>query len=143
MSALRYQGDIEDYMTQQTYYNTKLGLKSLAKVGQITIDLLSWFKDRCSMKLGRTYDEEDYEEAIMVVSLHHKEWQREIEHKKKLDKARSKKDKGKGKDSSKPKSSNHKGDRKKHHDKRQKKTQFCDTSKSKDKDELKRIHHNK
>jgi hypothetical protein len=26
------------------------------------------------MKRGRTYDEEDYEEAIMVVGLHHEEW---------------------------------------------------------------------
>jgi predicted nucleic acid-binding Zn ribbon protein len=69
------------------------------------------------MKLGKTYDEEDYEEAIMVVGLHHKEWQREIEHEKKLDKAWSKKDKDKGKDSSKPESLNHKGNRKKPYDK--------------------------
>jgi hypothetical protein len=61
--------------------------------------------------LGRTYDEEDYEEAITVVGLCHEERQREIEHEKKLDEAQSKIDKGKGKDSSKPESSNHKGDR--------------------------------
>jgi hypothetical protein len=30
MLALRYKGDIEDYMTQKTYYNTKLGPKGLA-----------------------------------------------------------------------------------------------------------------
>jgi hypothetical protein len=122
MLALRYEGDIEDYMTQKTYYNTKLGLKSLAWVAQIALGLPSWFKDYCSMKLGRTYDEEDYEEAITVVSLCHEERQREIEHEKKLDEAWSKKDKGKGKDSSKPESSNHKGDRKKLYDKEQKKT---------------------
>jgi hypothetical protein len=95
------------------------------------------------MKLGRTYDKEDYEEAITVVGLYHEKWQREIEHEKKLDEAGSKKDKGKGKDSSKPKSLNHKGDRKKPYDTVQKKTRFSDTSKSKDKDEPKRTHHNK
>jgi hypothetical protein len=94
-----------------------LGLKGLARVAQIALGLPSWFKDRCSMKLGRIYNEEDYEEAIMVVSLWHEERQREIEYKKKLDKAWSKKDKCKGKDSSKPKSLNHKGDRKKPYDK--------------------------
>jgi hypothetical protein len=30
MSALRYEGDIGDYMTQMTYYNIKLGLKGPA-----------------------------------------------------------------------------------------------------------------
>jgi hypothetical protein len=30
MLALRYEADIEDYITQTTYYNTKLGLKGLA-----------------------------------------------------------------------------------------------------------------
>jgi hypothetical protein len=73
MSALRYEGDIEDYMTQKTYYNTKLGLKGRAWVAQINLGLMSWFKDCCSMKLGKTYDDEDYEEAIMVVGLHHEE----------------------------------------------------------------------
>jgi hypothetical protein len=95
------------------------------------------------MKLGRTYDEVDYEEDITVVSLCHEERQREIEHEKKLDEAQSKKDKGKGKDSSKPESSNHKGDRKKQYDKEQKKTRFSDTSKSKNKDQLKWTDHNK
>jgi hypothetical protein len=93
--------------------------------------------------LGKTYDEEDYEETITVVCLRHEEKQREIEYKKKLDEARSKKDKGKGKDSSKPESSNYKGDRKKSYDKGQKKIRFSDTSKSNDKNEPKWTHHNK
>jgi hypothetical protein len=70
------------------------------------------------MKLGKTYDEEYYEEAITVVGLRHEERQWEIEHEKKLDKAWSKTDKGKGKDSSKPESSNHKDDRKMPYDKK-------------------------
>jgi hypothetical protein len=72
MSALRYEGNIEEFMTQKSYYNTKLGLNGLAWVAQITLGLLSWFQDYCSMKLGRTYDKEDYKEATMVVGLHHK-----------------------------------------------------------------------
>jgi uncharacterized cupredoxin-like copper-binding protein len=104
-------------MTQMTYYNRKLGLKGPAWVAQITLRLPSWFKDRCSMKLGRTYDKEDYEEAITMVSLCHEEIQREIEHEMKLDEAWSKQDKGKGKNSSKPESSNHKHDSKKIYDK--------------------------
>jgi hypothetical protein len=72
MSALRYKVDIEDYMTQKTYYNTQLGQKCLAWVAQIAVGLLLWVKDRCSMKLGRTYDDQNYEEAILVVSLCHK-----------------------------------------------------------------------
>jgi hypothetical protein len=95
------------------------------------------------MKLGRMYNQEDYEEAITVVGLYHEERQREIEYKKDLDEAQSKKDKGKGKEISKPKSSSHRGDQKKPYDKEQKKTQFSDTSKSKEKDEPKRMHHNK
>jgi hypothetical protein len=47
MSALRYEGDIEDYMTQKTYYDTKLGLNGPARVAQITLGLPSWFKDYC------------------------------------------------------------------------------------------------
>jgi hypothetical protein len=113
MSALMYKGDIEDYMTQKTYYNTKLGLKGLAWVAHIALGLPSGFKDCCSMKLGRTYNEDDYEKAIIVIGLCHEDRQRKIEHEKKLDEVRSKKDKGKGKDFSKPESSNHKGDRKK------------------------------
>jgi hypothetical protein len=89
------------------------------------------------MKLGRTYDKENYEEAITVVGLCHEERQREIEHVKKPDKVRSKKDKGKEKNSAKPEYSNHKCNRKKPYDKEQKKTRFSDTSKSKDKDETK------
>jgi hypothetical protein len=58
-------------------------------------------------------------------------------YKKKLDKAQSMKDKGKGMDSSKPESSNHKDDRMKPYDKEQKKTRFSNTSKSKHKDKLK------
>jgi hypothetical protein len=76
MSVLRYKGDIEDYMTEKTYYNMKLGLKGLAWVAQMSLDLPSWFKDRCSMKLGRTYDEKDYEDAIMAVGLGDKARQR-------------------------------------------------------------------
>jgi hypothetical protein len=70
------------------------------------------------MRLGKTYDGEDYEEAIMVVSLRLQKSQREIEHEKKLDEAWSKKDKDKGKGSFNPESSSHKGDRKKPYDKR-------------------------
>jgi hypothetical protein len=114
-----------------------LGLKGLAWVAQIALGLPSWFKDRCSMKLGKIYDEENDETAITVVGLHHAERQREIEHKKTLKEAWSKKDKVMGKDSSKPESSNHKNNRKRPYDKRQKKTRFSDTSKSKDKDEPK------
>jgi glyoxylate carboligase len=95
MSALRSEGDIEDYINQKTYYNTNLGPKGLGRVSQIDLGILSRFKDRWSMKLGRTYDEEDYEEAITVVGLRHEERQREIEHEMKLDKARSKNDIGK------------------------------------------------
>jgi hypothetical protein len=94
-----------------------LGLKSPAWVVQIALGLSSWFKDHCSMKLGKTYDEEDYEDAITVVGLHHDERQREIEHEKKFDETRSKKTKGKEKDSFKPESSNHTADRKQPYDK--------------------------
>jgi hypothetical protein len=142
MSVLRYERDFEDYITQKTYYNITLGLKSPAWVARIAIGLLSWFKDHCSMKLGRTYDEEDYEEAITMVSLCHEKRQRKIEHEKKLDEAQSKKDKGKGKDSFNPESSNHKSDRKKPYDKGQKKIRFSNTSKLEDKDHLEQMHHN-
>jgi hypothetical protein len=73
MLALRSEGDIEDYMIQETSYNTNLGLKGPAWVAQIALGILSWFKDRCLMKLGRTYDQEDYKEAITVVGLGHEE----------------------------------------------------------------------
>jgi hypothetical protein len=85
MSALRFQRDIEDYMTQNTYYNTKLGLKGPAWVAQSALGLPSWFKDRYSMKLGRTYEEEDYEDAITVVALYHEDRHGKMEHEKKLD----------------------------------------------------------
>jgi hypothetical protein len=143
MSALRYEGDIQDYMTQKTYYNTKLGLKGLAWEAQIALGLPSWLKNCCSMKFGRTYDNEDYEKAITMVSHRHQERQRKIKHEKKLGEACSKKVKGKGKDSSKPEFSNHKGDRKRPYDKGQKNTRLSDTSKSKDKDERKQMPHNK
>jgi hypothetical protein len=42
------------------------------------------------MKLDRTYDEENYEEAIMVVGLNHKESLRDLDHEKTLDEAWSK-----------------------------------------------------
>jgi hypothetical protein len=142
MSALRFEEDIEDYMTQKTFYNTKLGLKGPAWVAQIALRLPSWFKDRSSMKLGRTYDEEEYKEAIIVVGVYHEERQREIEHEKKLDKARSKNEKCKGKDSSKHESSNHKCDRKKPYDNGQKKIRLSDTSMSKDNNKPKRIYYN-
>jgi hypothetical protein len=87
------------------------------------------------MKLSRTYDEKDYEEAIIVVGFLHKERQMEIKQEKKLDKTRSKKDKGKRKEISKPKSSSDTGDWKKLYDKEQKKTRYSDISKSKEKDE--------
>jgi hypothetical protein len=41
MSALRYEGNIEAYITQKTYYNTKLGLKGLGWIAQIALGLLS------------------------------------------------------------------------------------------------------
>jgi hypothetical protein len=103
-------------MTQKTYNNIKLALKGLVWVAQITLGLSSWFKDYCSMKLGSTYDEEDYEIVIMVIGLRHEERQRKIENKEKLNESQSKKDNGKGKDSSKPEASNYKGDRKKPYD---------------------------
>jgi hypothetical protein len=111
--ALRYKEDIEDYMTQKTYYNRKLGLKGLTWVAQIALGLPSLFKDSSSMKLGRTYDAEDYEETIMVIGHCHEERQKDIEHEMKLDEAWGKNDNGKGKDFSKPERSNHKSDRKK------------------------------
>jgi hypothetical protein len=46
-------------------------------------------------------------------------------------------------DSSKPESSNHKGESKKPYDKGQKTIRFSDTSKSIDKDNPKQMHHNK
>jgi hypothetical protein len=116
ISALRYEGNIEDYMTEKTNYNTKLDLKGPGWVAQIALDLPSWFKDHYSMKLARTYDKKDYKEAIMVVSLHHEERQRKIDHEKKLDETQSKKDKGKGKEISKPESSSHREDQKKPYD---------------------------
>jgi hypothetical protein len=72
--------------------------------------------------LGRTYVAEDYEESIIVVSLCHEERQSEIEQETKLDEARRTKDKGKGKNSSEPESSNHKGNRMNPYNKDQKKT---------------------
>jgi hypothetical protein len=56
-------------MTLTTNSNRKLRLKGLAWVAQIVLGLLSWIKEHSSMKLGRTYDKEDYEEAIIVVGL--------------------------------------------------------------------------
>jgi hypothetical protein len=49
------------------------------------------------MKFGRIYDKEDYKKAILVGGLLYEEIQRESEHEKNIDKARSKKDKGKEK----------------------------------------------
>jgi hypothetical protein len=69
---------------------------------QIALDLPFWF-------LCKTYDKEDYEEAIIVVSFHVEEKYWEIEHGKKLNEARSK-NKDKGERFSKPKSSSQKGD---------------------------------
>jgi hypothetical protein len=45
------------------------------------------------MKLGRTYDEEDFEESITGVGLHSGQMQREIEYETTLDEAQSKTDK--------------------------------------------------
>jgi hypothetical protein len=84
---LRYEGHIEDYITQKISYNIKLDLKGPVWVAQIALGLLSWLMDRGSMKLRRMDDVEDYEEAIIVVSLHHEERQTEIKHEKKLDNA--------------------------------------------------------
>jgi hypothetical protein len=87
MLALRYLGDIEDYITQKPYYHTKLGLKGQAWVAQIALGLKSWFMDSCTIKLSRTYDKTDYEEVIIMVGLSHDEKQREIEDETKLDQA--------------------------------------------------------
>jgi hypothetical protein len=51
MSALRYQTDSEDYMSQKPYYDIKLGPKALAWVAQIPPGLLAWFKDSSDIKL--------------------------------------------------------------------------------------------
>jgi hypothetical protein len=72
--------------------------------------------------LARTYDENDYKTAIIVVALRHEERERDIEHKKKFDLALSKKANNKGLDCSKPESLNHRGDRKKPYDNGKKKT---------------------
>jgi hypothetical protein len=130
-------------MTPKTYYNSQLGLKGPPWVAQIALGLRSWFRDRYSMKLGRTYDEDDYKAVITVVSLYHEEMQREIKHEKNLDEVRSTKDNDKGQEISKPNSSSQRGNQKKPYDKGQKKIRFLDTSKSKTKDEPKRTHHNK
>jgi hypothetical protein len=62
--------------------------------------------------LVKIYDEDNYEEPIIMVGLRHEEGQKEIEHERKLDVDQSKKDNDKGKEPYKPESSNHKGDRK-------------------------------
>jgi hypothetical protein len=49
------------------------------------------------MKLSRSYNKEDYEDPFIVVSLCYEERQRAIEHEKKLDEARSKRNKRKNK----------------------------------------------
>jgi hypothetical protein len=116
MSAIRYEDDIEDYMTEKTYSNTKLDLKGPAWVAQIPRGYLSWFKDRCSIKLGRTYDEGNYEGAIMVVSLCHEKRQSDIQHEKKLDEAQNMKVNSKRKVISNPESSSHNGGWKKPYD---------------------------
>jgi hypothetical protein len=41
MLALKYKVNIDDHMTQKSYYNIKLGLTYLALLGQIAFDLLS------------------------------------------------------------------------------------------------------
>jgi hypothetical protein len=86
------------------------------------------------MKLGSTYDEEDYEEPITVGRRRHE---------KKLDQAWSEKDKSKRKTISNPESSSQRGDRNKPYDIERNTTRFSDTSKSKEKDETKRMHLNK
>jgi hypothetical protein len=70
------------------------------------------------MKLSRTYNEKDYKRVITVLGLHHEEWQKEIKHKKQLNKTPCKKEKAKGKELSKPKSSNQKRNQKKFYDKK-------------------------
>jgi hypothetical protein len=87
ISALRCEGHNEDYVIRKTNYNTKLGLTGPASVTQIALGLPSEFKDCCSIKLCKTYNEEDYEEAITVVGHCHEKRQREIDYEKKLDKA--------------------------------------------------------
>jgi hypothetical protein len=47
MSTLRYEGHIEHYITQMTYYISKLGLKGVALAAQIALGLPPWFKDCC------------------------------------------------------------------------------------------------
>jgi hypothetical protein len=82
------------------------------------------------MKLGRTYDEDDYKEAIIVIGLRNEKCEMEMEHEKNIDETPSKKDKAKGKEISKPEFSSHRGNQMMPYDKRQLKTWFSDTSKS-------------
>jgi hypothetical protein len=41
MLILKYEGNIKDYMIQKIYYNTTLGIKGLAYIAQIVLDLSS------------------------------------------------------------------------------------------------------
>jgi hypothetical protein len=95
------------------------------------------------MKLGRTYDNQDCQEAIMVVAFCYEERQMKIEYEKKGYQAGNTLEKGKGKEISTPESSRHRGDRKDSYDMRQKKLRFSNTSKSKEKDKPMRTYHNK
>jgi hypothetical protein len=51
--------------------------------------------------LDRTYNKENFKEAMSIVSIHYKKKKRQIEYEKKFNKAQSKKYKGKGKEFSK------------------------------------------
>jgi hypothetical protein len=93
------------------------------------------------MMLARTYGEDDYAEALMVVRITYNERQWKIVPEMKLDAARSKY-KGKGTEISIPESSTHRGDLKKSYDKGQKKTRFSETTMYKDQDERKGTHLN-
>jgi hypothetical protein len=74
-------------MTQNTYYNIKLGLKNLISIVEIALALQSYVTNNCSIKLYRTYDKKKYKKAIIVVSLCFQEWQLEIKDEQKLDEA--------------------------------------------------------
>jgi hypothetical protein len=73
ISILKYKSNIKDYMIQTTYYKIQLDLQDPVWVPEIVLGLLSWFKDRCLMKLDKTYNKKNYEVPITIVGLCHEE----------------------------------------------------------------------
>jgi hypothetical protein len=70
ISILNYKSNIKDNITLKINFNMKLGLKDLAEVIQIALSLLPWVINYYLITLDRTYNKEDYKEAIIVISLH-------------------------------------------------------------------------